>query len=85
MENNICDNCGKNGRIAPQVKVRTAIADLEVSLPDPENPGERVVHKVQYEKPVMKKVKGRIFSPKKWWKLKNLSTKTYKTESFVLN
>jgi len=57
MQNNICDNCGKHGTIAPQTKIRTEIAELEIKIPDPENPGDLLTKKVEYEKPVMKKVK----------------------------
>ena len=57
MQNNICDKCGKAGHIAPQTKVKLEKGEIEINIPDPNDPGEHIKQKVSYDKPVMKKVR----------------------------
>lgn len=57
MQNNICDNCGKAGTIAPQTRVRTEMAEMEIQIPDPNDKGNTITQKVGYEKPVTRTVK----------------------------
>ena len=52
-----CDCCGAEGTLAPETRVKTEIAEMEVEIPDPANPGEHIIQKVPYYKPVMKPVR----------------------------
>jgi len=52
-----CDSCGAEGTLAPETKVKTEKAELEMIVPDPNNPGEHLTQKVSYDKPIMMSVK----------------------------